>query len=55
MNTEVVVPDRLEVGRVEDLVTEYLAAQTLDILPEQELGDAVRFFIEKDDKDSIQE
>ena len=34
---------------------EILNAQNLDILPENELGDAVRQFVEKDDKDAIKE
>ncbi|KAI9021901.1 Metallo-dependent phosphatase-like protein [Hyaloraphidium curvatum] len=49
------LPDKIEDTKVEDLVTEYLTAQELDILPENELGDAVKMFVEKDDKDAIKE
>ncbi|KAI9008381.1 Metallo-dependent phosphatase-like protein [Gaertneriomyces semiglobifer] len=49
------LPDKLENFRVEDLVSEYLNLQNLEILPENELGDAVRTFVEKDDKDAIKE
>lgn len=49
------LPAAIDDKRVEDLVGEYLAAQQLDILPENELGDAVKVFVEKDDKDAIKE
>ena len=49
------LPDKLENVRVEDLVAEYLNLQSLDILPENKLGDAVRYFVEKDEKDAIKE
>lgn len=55
VNIDAFLPEKLDNFRVEDLVTEYLNAQNLDILPENELGDAVRMFVEKDDKDAIKE
>ncbi|KAI8818933.1 DNA repair protein rad32 [Fimicolochytrium jonesii] len=55
INMDAFLPERLENFRVEDLVAEYLTAQNLDILPENELGDAVRMFVEKDDKDAIKD
>ncbi|KND04585.1 DNA repair protein (mre11) [Spizellomyces punctatus DAOM BR117] len=55
VNIEAFLPEKLENFRVEDLVTEYLNAQNLDILPENELADAVRMFVEKDDKDAIKD
>ncbi|TPX61200.1 hypothetical protein PhCBS80983_g01238 [Powellomyces hirtus] len=55
VNIDAFIPDKLENFRVEDLVTEYLNAQNLDILPENELGEAVRMFVEKDDKDAIKD
>ncbi|KAI9100674.1 putative nuclease Mre11 [Phlyctochytrium arcticum] len=55
INIEAFVPEKLEDFRVEDLVTEYLNAQNLDLLPENELGNAVRMFVEKDDRDAIKE
>ncbi|OQN97373.1 hypothetical protein B0A48_16437 [Cryoendolithus antarcticus] len=44
--------DALHVGR---LVREYLTAQTLTILPQNRLGDAVIQFVDKDDKHSMQD
>jgi double-strand break repair protein MRE11 len=49
------LPERMDDTKVEDLVAEYLEAQQLDLLPENELGDAVKEFVEKDDKDAIKE
>jgi double-strand break repair protein MRE11 len=40
--------------RVEDLVSQYLASQKLDLLPQNEFSDCVRIFVEKDDKDAIE-
>jgi double-strand break repair protein MRE11 len=44
-----------EVINVEDLVTEFLTAQHLDMLPENKVNEAIRLFVEKDDKDAIPE
>lgn len=41
--------------RMEDLVKDYLAVQNLDLFPQNEFGDTVKIFVEKDDKDSIEE
>lgn len=49
------LPAAVDETRVEDLVYEYLRGQTLEILPENELGDAIKEFVEKDDKDAIKE
>ena len=49
------VQERLSNIRVETLVAEYLQAQNLDILPENELEDAVRTFVEKEERDAIKE
>lgn len=38
---------------VEDLVTRYLVAQELDLLPQNELSDIVRLAVEKDDQDPL--
>ncbi|RKO84774.1 Mre11 DNA-binding presumed domain-containing protein, partial [Blyttiomyces helicus] len=54
-NIDAFIPEKLENFRVEDLVTEYLSTQNLDILPENELGNAVREFVEKDENDAIKE
>jgi double-strand break repair protein MRE11 len=43
----------LNVIRVENLVREYLAAQSLKILPQGEFGDAVNQFVNKDDKNAM--
>jgi hypothetical protein len=48
-------PDALTADRVEDLVAEYLRKQNgLEILVESQLGTAVREFVEKEEKDSIE-
>ena len=41
--------------RLEDLVKDYLAVQNLDLFPQNEFGDSVKIFVEKDDKDCIEE
>jgi double-strand break repair protein MRE11 len=46
---------RLDEARLEDFVVEYLLAQKLDVLPEKEFNDAVKIFVEKDEKDAIKE
>jgi double-strand break repair protein MRE11 len=40
--------------RMEDLIHDYLNVQNLDLFPQNEFGDAVRIFVEKDDRDSIE-
>jgi len=47
--------EKLDTARVENLVQKYLAAQHLSILPENELEDAVRIYVEKDEKDAVKE
>ncbi|KAI9362043.1 meiotic recombination 11 [Zopfochytrium polystomum] len=46
-------PDRLDKVQVEDLVNEFLKVQNLSILPENGIGEAVRLFVEKEDRDAI--
>ena len=41
-------------ARMDDLVQEYLRVQSLDLLPQNEFGDTVRMFVEKDDRDAIE-
>ncbi|KAK9763849.1 meiotic recombination [Basidiobolus ranarum] len=50
-----IIPERLDHFKVEDLIEEFLNTQKLDVLPETELIDAVRIFVEKDDRDAIKE
>lgn len=40
---------------MDDLVHEFLEAQNLSILPENQLMQAVGIFVEKDDKEAIKE
>jgi double-strand break repair protein MRE11 len=49
------LPDKLDHARIEDLVNECLELQKLDLFPENELGDSVRVFVEKQDNDAIKE
>ena len=44
----------LENVRVEKLVREFLAAQSLTILPQNSFGDAVSQFVDKDDKHAME-
>ncbi|CAO3596207.1 unnamed protein product [Absidia cylindrospora] len=46
------IPERLDQIKVEDLVNEFLC-RDLGLLPENELEEAVKMFVEKDDKDAI--
>ncbi|KAJ3112537.1 Double-strand break repair protein mre11a [Physocladia obscura] len=48
-----IIPESLDKIQVEDLVNEFLAAQSLEILPENGIGEAVRLFVEKEDKEAI--
>lgn len=41
--------------KMEDLVKDYLAVQNLGLFPQNEFDDSVKIFVEKDDKDSIEE
>jgi len=45
--------DGPDVVKVEALVREYLAAQSLEVLPQGEFGDAVNQFVNKDDKNAM--
>lgn len=47
------VPEQLDLIKVEDLVQQFLT--DLDVLPEKEFEDAVKLFIDKDDRDAIKE
>lgn len=40
--------------KVEDLVSHYLQSQTLDLIPQNEFSDVVKYSVEKDDKDAIE-
>ena len=47
--------DRLAKLRMANLVKQYLQAQSLEVLVENGLEDAVMRFVDKDDKDAIKE
>ncbi|KAF9181913.1 Double-strand break repair protein mre11a [Haplosporangium sp. Z 767] len=47
--------EELNTMRVENLVQKYLSAQNLSILPEIQLADAVRIYVEKDEKDAVKD
>ncbi|KAI9345293.1 putative meiotic DNA double-strand break processing-related protein, partial [Obelidium mucronatum] len=47
------LPEKLDKFQVQDLVDEFLSAQNLEILPENGIGEAVRLFVEKEDKEAI--
>ncbi|KAF9279152.1 Double-strand break repair protein mre11a [Mortierella alpina] len=47
--------EKLDTMRVENLVQKYLSAQNLSILPEIQLADAVRIYVEKDEKDAVKD
>lgn len=49
------MPERLDEANVESFVMDLLQKRSTDTLPENELGDAVGMFVEKDDKDAIRE
>ncbi|KAL7746139.1 meiotic recombination [Sorochytrium milnesiophthora] len=49
------LPERLNQCRVEDLVTDFLNLQELDLLPENQMNDMLRVYVEKHDNDAIQE
>ena len=50
----VVIGANEKVEKMEDLISKILSAQKLEILPENELSDSIRIFVEKDDRDSIE-
>ncbi|ORY98277.1 Mre11 DNA-binding presumed domain-domain-containing protein [Lobosporangium transversale] len=52
---DVAAPEKLDTMRVENLVQKYLSAQNLSILPEIQLADAVRIYVEKDEKDAVKD
>ncbi|KAK5802053.1 Mre11 DNA-binding presumed domain-containing protein [Linnemannia elongata] len=47
--------EKLDTLKVENLVQKYLSAQNLSILPEMQLADAVRIYVEKDEKDAVKD
>ena len=47
--------DGERVVRVENLVKEFLSAQTLSVLEENGLGEAIESFVDKDDKRALQD
>jgi double-strand break repair protein MRE11 len=54
------IPDEEEesqdrIIRVENLVREFLSAQTLSVLEENGLGEAIESFVDKDDKKALQD
>lgn len=49
------LPDQLDIKGVEDLVSEFLENQKLQIFPEKMLTEAVRDFVDKDEKDAIKD
>ncbi|KAL1925579.1 uncharacterized protein VTP21DRAFT_462 [Calcarisporiella thermophila] len=53
INLDDVEPEEMDKFKVSDLVSEFLNAQSLEVLPENELGDALRLFVLKDDSDAI--
>lgn len=48
-------PEERNNFKMEDLVKDYLSVQNLDLFPQNEFGDSVKIFVEKDDKDCIEE
>ncbi|KAG0044666.1 Double-strand break repair protein mre11a [Gryganskiella cystojenkinii] len=52
---KVELTEKLDTMRVENLVQKYLSAQNLSILPEIQLADAVRVYVEKDEKDAVKD
>jgi len=55
INDEAVFPDQLDMRGVEDLVSEFLENQQLQIFPEKMLTEAVKEFVDKDEKDAIKD
>ena len=51
----IIQPKDFDETSIEQLVSLYLNAQALSILPENKLFEAVDMFVEKDDKDAIKE
>ncbi|OZJ02139.1 hypothetical protein BZG36_04801 [Bifiguratus adelaidae] len=49
------LPEKMDAIQIDDIVDEYLAMDNLGILPENELGDAVKLYVDKDDRDAIKE
>lgn len=45
---------RAETMRVEDLVSQFLTSQRLDIFPQNEFSDTLRIAVEKDDRDALE-
>ena len=55
LHDDALMPEQLDIRGVEDLVAEYLENQSLEIFPEKMLTEAVREFVDKDEKDAIKE
>ncbi|TLS30625.1 hypothetical protein PpBr36_03100 [Pyricularia pennisetigena] len=45
----------IDILKVEELVSDYLAAQSVKILPQKQMGDAVNQFVSKDDKRAMED
>jgi hypothetical protein len=45
--------ERHKCAKIENLIEKYLGALHLEILPENELSDCIRIFVDKEDKDCI--
>lgn len=54
-DTEDLVAEKLDGMRLDNLVDEMLQANMLDALPENELGEAVKLFVDKDEKEAIKD
>ncbi|KAJ3413514.1 Double-strand break repair protein mre11a [Chytridiales sp. JEL 0842] len=54
-NVVITVPDKLDRVQVDDLVNEYLKQQNLEVLPHTGISNAVKLFVEKEDKEAIQD
>jgi len=49
------LPDQLDDRGMESLLSEFLENQQLDLFPEKMLTEAVKVFVDKDEKDAIKE
>lgn len=49
------MPEPLDSVQLETLLAEFLKTQTMNLLPDNGMSDAVKVFVEKDDKDAIKE
>jgi double-strand break repair protein MRE11 len=55
LNLKVLLPEKIDDFRVDDFVDGFLSLHQLQVLPENALNDAVRNFVEKDERDAIKE